>query len=207
VNKRPQNPVLVWIVGWILAVWVWAAIEPFDRGDWLLENLLVFVYGAALCGSYRHFVFSNRAYALFAVFLTLHLVGAHYTYSEVPIGAWAKERFALERNHFDRLVHFSYGLLLTGAFREVLSRAVKVARGWAAFLAITLVLAFSAFFEVVEALVAIVVSPELGAAYLGIQGDIWDAQKDMALAVVGAAVATGAASGWERRMGFTSARG
>jgi putative membrane protein len=201
-----QRPFLVGLIGWLLTVWVWAAIAPLDRRDWLLENLLVFVYAAVLFTTYRRFAFSNLSYGLFAAFITLHLVGSHYTYSEVPLGAWLKDWLGLARNHFDRLVHFSYGFLLVYAFREVLLREVAVPRGWANFLAVTLVLAFSAFFEVIEALVAIIVSPELGDAYLGTQGDIWDAQKDMGLAVVGALLGVGVILRRELRAGFTSSR-
>lgn len=174
---------------WLLVVWTWAAIAPFDRRDWLLENLLVFAYGALLIGTYRRFAFSTRSYALITIFVTLHLVGSHYTYAEVPFGHWLKDWLQLERNHYDRIVHFAYGLLLAWPSREVLLRLAHVRQSWSPLLAVSLVLAFSAFFEILEALVAMIVSPELGDAYLGTQGDIWDAQKDMGLAVAGATLA------------------
>lgn len=183
------NRLLQGLLLWLLLVWVLAAIAPLDRRDWLLENLLVFVYGALLAATYRRFPFSNLSYLLFAVFLTLHLVGSHYTYAMVPAGFWAQEVWGLSRNHYDRLVHFSYGLLAAYPLREWLLRVAGVARGWAGFLAVSLVLAFSGFFEVLEAWIAILVSPELGDAYLGTQGDIWDAQRDMGLAFIGAVIA------------------
>jgi len=180
------------MVAWLLLYWVITAIAPLDRFDWMLENILVGVYGLVLVLSYRRFAFSNLSYGLFTLFMTLHLTGAHYTYAETPLGYWLMEWFSLERNHYDRLVHFSYGLLLAYPFYEVLRRVVKVSPGWARFITINLVLAFSGFFEVLEAMIAEVVSPELGDAYLGTQGDIWDAQKDMALALLGAIIAMGA---------------
>lgn len=141
-------------------------------------------------------MFSNLNYGLFALFLTLHLVGSHYTYSEVPLGAWLQEAFNLSRNHYDRLVHFSYGLLTANAFRELLLRGAGVPSGWARILAVSCVLSFSSFFECLEAIVAMIVSPELGDAYLGTQGDTWDAQKDTLLALLGALTAMGLPRAW-----------
>jgi putative membrane protein len=180
------NRFLQGILVWLGAVWLVAAIAPFNRFDWLLENLLVFIYGALLVLTYRRFAFSNLSYGLFAVFMTLHLVGAHYTYSETPIGFWLQDLFDLSRNHYDRIVHFSFGLLLAYPFRELLLRAAGVRPAWSYLLVVITVLGFSGFYEALEGVVAMVVSPELGAAYLGTQGDEWDAQKDTALAFAGA---------------------
>lgn len=187
----PHNRLLQGMVAWLLGYWLFTAIDPVDRFDWMLENILVLTYGLVLILSYRRFAFSNLSYALFTLFMTLHLTGAHYTYSETPLGYWLMEWFALGRNHYDRLVHFAYGLLLAYPFYEVLRRGLGTPRGWARFLAVNLILAFSGFFEVLEAIIAELVSPELGAAYLGTQGDIWDAQKDMGLALLGATIAMG----------------
>lgn len=179
------------MLAWLAGVWLLAAWRPVDRFDWALENLLVFVYGVILAATYRRFSFSNLSYLLFTVFLTLHLIGSHYTYAQTPIGFWVRDAFDLARNPYDRVVHFSYGLLVAYPFREILLRAAKVATAWASLLAVAAVLAFSAAFEVIEAAIAVIVSPEQGAAYLGMQGDIWDAQWDMALAALGAVVAMG----------------
>jgi len=184
-----QNRLLQGLVAWLAGFWLLMAIAPNNRFDWLLENLLVFVYLALLAATYPRFRFSNTSYALFTLFLTLHLLGAHYTYAETPIGFWLQDLFGFSRNHYDRIVHFSYGLLIAWPFRELLLRLSGVRTGWAAFLAINMVLAFSAFFELLEAWIAMIVSPELGDAYLGTQGDIWDAQRDMALALLGAILA------------------
>jgi putative membrane protein len=184
-TNRPLQGMLLWLV----LLWVVTAIEPFDRRDWLLENLLVFIYGFLLLVTYRRFAFSNLSYGLFTVFLSLHLVGAHYTYAETPPGYWLQELFDLQRNHYDRIVHFSFGLLIAYPFRELLLRAADVRKSWSYLLAVTLVLAFSGIYEIIEAIVAQIVSPELGSAYLGTQGDEWDAQKDAFEAFVGAVVA------------------
>lgn len=183
------NRILQGLVVWLVTLWVITAINPLYPRDWLIENLLVFIYGALLVYTYPRFKFSNFSYALISLFLSLHLVGAHYTYSETPLGFWLQPIFDFERNHYDRIVHFSFGLLIAYPFREILLRLVQVKREWGYFLAVTMIMAFSAFYEVMEAVVAMLVSPELGSAYLGTQGDEWDAQKDAFLAFCGALIA------------------
>jgi putative membrane protein len=173
---------------WLVVLWLITAIEPFNRRDWFLENLLVFIYCSLLVVTYRRFVFSNLSYLLFTIFMSLHLVGAHYTYAEMPFGFWLQEVLDASRNHYDRIVHFAYGLLIAYPFREILIRAAGVRIGWSYFLPVVTVLAFSAFYEFLEAAVAAIVSPELGNAYLGTQGDVWDAEKDTFLAFIGAII-------------------
>ncbi len=189
---------------WLLVIWVVTAIGPLYPRDWLLENLLVFVFAALLIGTYRRFVFSNLSYGLYAVFITLHLIGAHYTYAETPPGFWVQAWFDLERNHYDRFVHFAFGLLLAFPICELLLRQSGASRGWSAFLTVNCILAMSALYEVIEGITAMIVSPELGSAYLGTQGDEWDAQKDSALAFVGAVIAMLVISGIGHRRIFTS---
>jgi len=180
-------------LAWLVLLWIVTAIDPLFPRDWLLENLLVFIAAAVLLATYPRFRFSNLSYGLFTVFLSLHLVGAHYTYAETPFGFWLQDWFDLQRNHYDRIVHFSFGLLLAYPMREILLREAGVKPGWACFISINSILAFSAVYEVIEAVAAVVVSPELGTAYLGTQGDEWDAQKDAGLALAGAVVAMGIA--------------
>ena len=179
------------IVALLLLVWLWAAIAPLSRSDWLLENLLVLFYGALLAATYRYFAFSPASNWLFALFMALHLYGSHYTYSEAPLGYWLKDAFGLGRNPYDRLAHFSFGLLLACPLRELLQRRAAPAARWLDLLALTLVMAMSAFYEQLEMLAALLVSPELGSAFLGTQGDEWDAQKDAGLAMLGALLALG----------------
>jgi putative membrane protein len=186
-RRRFRDRLLLQIlIAFYALVWIIAAIRPVDRGDWLLENLLVFITVPVLALAYRRAPLSDTSYLLIAAFLTLHAIGAHYTYAKVPIGNWMKEMFDFERNHFDRLVHCSFGLLLLVPIREVLMRMAPVRGFWSYALPVTVIVSFSGFFEIVEAIVAQIVSPELGTAYLGTQGDEWDAQKDMAAAVAGA---------------------
>ncbi len=180
-----------------LALWIPLAIEPFDRADWLLENILVVVFAAFLIGSFKRLPLSGISYTLIFVFLCLHAVGAHYTYAEVPYDAWVRnltggslnEMMDWERNHFDRLVHFSYGLLLAYPIREVFLRVVDARGFWGYFLPLDVTMSTSMIYELVEWAVAEMVGGDLGMAYLGTQGDIWDAHKDMALASLGALIA------------------
>jgi putative membrane protein len=179
---------------WVLAglllsfglFWIWLAIDPVDRRDWLLENLLTVGFVTVLLITYRRFAFSLTSYWLIGLFLIVHTIGAHYTYAEVPAGFWLQHTLHLSRNPFDRIAHFAYGLLLVYPLRELLVRLAGVKGPWSYYLPASGILAQSGFFEVIEAIVAMIVSPELGSMYLGTQGDEWDAQKDMAAAFVGA---------------------
>jgi putative membrane protein len=171
------------------AVWLLAAITPLDRSDWLLENLLVFVFVPVLLVTYRRFAFSRASYLLIALFLSLHAMGAHYTYSKTPLGFWLQETLGLERNHYDRVVHFAYGLLLTGPVRELGLRAIGLRGVWSWVIPAMFALSLSAGYEIVEWWAARLVDPEVGIAFVGTQGDEWDAQKDMTLALSGAVLA------------------
>ncbi len=178
-------------MGWYVVFWSVMAISPVDRGDWLLENLLALSTVVLLLATYRLFQFSTVSYVLITAFLTLHAIGAHYTYAEVPFGFWLQHAFGLSRNPFDRLIHFSYGFLLVYPLRELLIRLAGLQGFWSYYLPVSGILAQSGLFELTEAAVAQVVSPELGTAYLGTQGDEWDAQKDMMAALTGAVMMAG----------------
>jgi putative membrane protein len=173
-------------VGIYIAFWIVLAIKPLDRGDWFLENLLIFISVGVLALTYRRFQFSNVSYALILIFLAFHTIGAHYTYAKVPAGFWMQHWLHLSRNHYDRVIHFGFGFLLLYPMTEVFVRSARVKENWAPWLAASALWALSSFFEILEAVVAMIVRPELGAAYLGTQGDIWDAQKDMGCAFAGA---------------------
>jgi putative membrane protein len=184
-----HNPLLRWLVGLYALAWTIAAIEPTSRQTWLLENLLVFALVALLCASHRRFVFSNLSYALIFVFLLLHAVGAHYTYSAVPFADRLAEAFGLERNHYDRFVHLAFGLLLGYPLRELTLRRVHAHRVWSYVVPVLAVVSLSAVYEMVESWAARIVDPGVGIAFVGAQGDVWDGQKDMSLALAGAVVA------------------
>ena len=178
-------------------LWIALALEPRHRDDWALENLLVALFVVGIAASHRRFLLSRISYTLIFVFLCVHEVGAHYTYSEVPYDAWFRalagrslnESMGWERNHFDRLAHFLYGLLMAYPLREFFLRVADVRGFWGYFLPLDFTVSTSALYELFEWGAAELFGGELGAAYLGTQGDAWDAHRDMALASAGALVA------------------
>lgn len=189
---------LVWSY---VAIWSLAAWRPLDRETWLLENGLVFVLAGVLVATHRRFAFSNLSHVLFFVFLVLHAVGAHYTYSLVPVGFTVQELLDLDRNHYDRLVHFGFGLLMSYPLRELGLRVVHLHGVWSFVGPPIAVLALSSFYEIIESWAARLGDPELGLAYVGAQGDVWDGQKDMTLAFAGTIVTMGLTAAWRRRTG------
>lgn len=180
-----------------LILWVLLAIDPSDRHDWMLENALVVIMVAVLIFTARKFPFSTISYTLIFIFLCIHEVGAHYTYAEVPYDQWFQSLFGRrlndimgwERNHFDRLVHFSYGLLLAYPIREIFHRVAHVQGFWGYFLPLDVTMSSSMLFELIEWGAAEFFGGDLGQAFLGSQGDVWDAHKDMGLASIGAVLA------------------
>jgi len=193
----PRGRFVLLLAAPLAALAVWAASSPLDRKDWLLESVLSVLAIALLGATYRRFPLSRVSYALIFLFLCLHTVGSHYTYALVPYDAWARSLaggsldalLGWERNNYDRVVHFSYGLLLAYPIREVVLRVGDMRGFWGYFLPLDVTMSTSMLYELVEWAVAEVFGGELGMAYLGTQGDVWDAHKDMGLASLGACVA------------------
>lgn len=206
----PHRRYLLILAAIFLVISAVLAVAPADRHDWALENALVLAFGIGLAASYRHFTFSRISYTLIFLFLCLHAVGAHYTYAAVPYDAWwtaltgssFNELVGWQRNNFDRVVHFSYGLLFAYPLREVFLRVAQARGFWGYFLPLDFTLATSALFELFEWAAAEIFGGDLGVAYLGTQGDVWDAHKDMLLAGIGALLAmliTAAMNVWLQR--------
>lgn len=187
ITSRHRLPLCLAIL--YAVIWVWAAINPNFPADWLLENLLVIVAAILLAWGYRRHPFSNANYVLITLFMALHTVGSHYTYAETPVGFWMQDAFGLERNHFDRVVHFAFGLLLALPVRELIDWTGAIREPWRSIFAATIIATAGAVYEIIEWVVAQIVSPEAALAYLGTQGDVFDGQKDMALAMLGAVIA------------------
>jgi putative membrane protein len=186
------------ILGILFGMWWLAlAIKPWHRSPWFLENVLVLPAVVFLGVSQRRLLFSRFSYTLIFVFMCLHQVGAHYTYAQVPYDAWFEKLtgrsfnalVGWDRNNFDRFVHFSYGLLIAYPVREIFLRVANVRGFWGYFLPLDLTMSTSMLFELVEWAVAVFLGGDAGHAYLGSQGDEWDAHKDMALASLGALIA------------------
>jgi len=183
-----ENPFLKGLVVIYALVWLLTAYRPLYPSSWLLENGLVLIFVGLLVATHRRFPLSDLSYVLITLFMVLHAVGAHYTYSNVPFGFWLRDHFHLARNPYDRIVHFSFGLLLAYPAREIFMRVAKTQGFWNYYLPLDMVLALSAIYEIIEALTARTAAPQLGDAFLGTQGDIWDAQMDMGSAACGAAL-------------------
>lgn len=184
-NRWLQAFTLIFMVFWLSTL-----IGTSDLANWILENTLVFIFLVFLLLTNRKHQFSDLSYLLICVYLCLHIYGSKYTYAENPFGYWLKDTLGLARNHYDRIVHFSFGFLLAYPMRETFISWLKFPSwvGWA--LPIEITLSVSGLYELIEWGVADILFPEQGDAYLGTQGDIWDAQKDMFLATLGAILAT-----------------
>jgi putative membrane protein len=191
-NRTPfkQNPWLWLFLSSFLVLWTSTLLGTNDLNNWLLENTLTVLFFLFLIVSYKKYQFSDLAYLLITVYLCLHVYGAKYTYAENPFGYWLKDYMGWERNHYDRIVHFSFGFLLAYPMRELFLKWVKYPTMVAWVLPIEITLSVSGFYELIEWAVADIFFPSQGDAYLGTQGDIWDAQKDIFLAFLGAILAT-----------------
>ena len=186
------------ILGGVFGIlWMALAIAPRYREDWLLENSLVIIFVVIIAIFNKRWIFSRLSYTFIFIFLCFHVVGAHYTYAQTPYDEWFRALFGKglneivgwQRNNYDRVVHFLYGLLMAYPVREVFLRVASVRGFGGYFLPLDLTMSSSACFELIEWGVAELAGGDLGAAYLGTQGDIWDAHKDMALASLGAFIA------------------
>ncbi|MHC4720671.1 MAG: DUF2238 domain-containing protein [Planctomycetota bacterium] len=167
---------------------IWSYIDYFDFWGWFLEALLVFIGIGILILVYRRFRLTNLVYVLIWLHAIILLIGAHYTYSRVPVFNWIRDTFELSRNHYDRLGHFVQGFVPALIAREVLLRKSPLQRGgWLLAVVISFCLAMSAVYELIEWLIVLVAEDE-GVVFLATQGDAWDAQKDMALCLAGAVV-------------------
>ncbi len=183
-NRKRYLQILFWA---FIFIWVLLGLNPVYRSDWFLENILVFVAVPYLLYVHRTMPLSSFSYSLIFIFLVLHSIGSHYTYSEVPAGKMVSEWLGLERNHYDRFVHFLWGFLLTIPIFEILRRKVSRRKVKAIFIfACCIIVLVGVLYELMEWAAAIVVAPEAGTAFLGTQGDEWDAQKDLLLNLSGA---------------------
>lgn len=172
-----------------LVCWLVTFIHTTDRANWFTENTLTFLFLLGISLSYKKFKFSDLSYTLFFIYLLLHIYGAEYTYAENPFGYWLKAIFHLQRNPYDRIVHGSFGLLITYPMRDYFKNYFQWPVWVCWVLPVEITLSFSAAYELLEWLVADKFFPSEGIAYLGTQGDIWDAQKDMGIAFTGAVTA------------------
>jgi len=184
-KKYPYYCLYVYLIIWILL-----AIKPLNRFDWFLENLLPALFVPFLMITYKRFRLSNFSYTLITIFMILHAIGAHYTYSEVPFFKSFFNILHFNRDNYDRLVHFSFGFFMSYPIMEFLKRIVKLKGFWKYYILLTIVMSFSASYEIIEWVTAIIVQPDNAIAWLGIQGDVFDSEKDMLMAAAGTLIMT-----------------
>lgn len=173
----------------LVIFWLLLAIDPLQRTVWIAENVILIMSLIYAISSYRYAPLSRDAYRLIFLFCILQTIGAHYTYAEVPIGFWVADWLDITRNHYDRLVHFSFGFLLVLPVREIISRSVQFTNQRLEMLILVLIfLGIGSGYEILEWLYALSYeqNSEAASSFLGSQGDIWDAEKDMLLAGLGA---------------------
>jgi len=177
------------LLAFTIACLVLSGIGPHDRFTWVLEVAPVLIGLPILIVSHRRFPLTPVVYRLLVLHALILMVGGHYTYAEVPLGFWVRDLLGLARNHYDRLGHLAQGFVPALLVREILLRRTPLERGgWLVFLVTSVCLALSAFYELVEWWTALLTG-EAATAFLGTQGDPWDTQWDMCLALVGAVVA------------------
>lgn len=185
----PQNKLIriLFLIGY--AFFVWSAIRPRDSWVWLFEIVPGCVGVAVLFATYKRFKFSSLVYVLVCLHFIILVTGAKYTYAQMPLFDWLRDEFDLSRNHYDRVGHFAQGFFPVIIVREFLLRVGGLKKDkMLLFLSVCVVLALSAFYELLEMWVVLVFYPESGPQWLGVQGDDWDAQWDMTMALVGSAV-------------------
>ncbi|MFT7879706.1 MAG: DUF2238 domain-containing protein [Sulfurimonas sp.] len=168
-------------------VWIIMAINPKYRADWLLENILVFIFFPFIVWMDNRHHYSVFSIVLLLIFASLHSLGSHYTYAEMEHFDAITHFFGFERNHFDRIVHFLFGLLIFRILFEMITQGISSLKT-ALFFTLTTVISISTVYEMLEWLAAVTFHPELGMAFLGTQGDIWDAHKDTLVATIGALI-------------------
>ncbi|SDL37492.1 DUF2238 domain-containing protein [Pseudomonas indica] len=208
-DERAYRQHLFILLGLFAVLWLILAIDPHNRRDWAMENILVLVVGAGMVMSHRWFRFSRVSITLIFLFVCLHELGAHYSYAKVPYDDWLRalfgqgldETLGWERNQFDRLVHFCYGMLIAYPAREGLLRGTGARGWWSYFIAVDFILSTSAMYELIEWIGGDYFGGEEAEAYIAAQGDKWDSQKDMALAGIGALLALGICAAVNLRQG------
>ena len=174
-----NKPKLPYILLGAYLVWFLAlAVNPYSREVWFAENLPMVIIVAVLAATYNRFAFSNTSYVMMSVLLFLHTAGGHYTFERVPFGA-VTDLFGFTRNHFDRIAHFSVGFYAYPIAEFIFRKGYTRSKGLLAFTGVTAIFTVAAVYEIIEWWYAAAADPAAGIAFLGSQGDIWDAQRDM----------------------------
>ena len=162
-------------------IWIFFAINPSYRDVWFAENIILLIFVPILIFTYKKFQFSSLSYTLMFIFLVLQTIGSHYSYAEVPF------IFEATRNHYDRVIHFLFGLIFYFPTYEIITKKLKIKGIWAYVFTFSIIASLKGIYEIIEwGYVVFTGNSAAGISFLGAQGDIWDAQKDMGLGIIGA---------------------
>ena len=190
---------LPWLGLAVALLLAFTGVRADDKGTWLMETAPIFLAAPVVYFTYRRFPLSSLLYWLIALHAVILMVGGLYTYAKVPLGFWIQDSFHMSRNPYDKIGHFAQGFVPALVARELfLRRRIVTSRGWAVFLAISVAMAISACYELIEWGAAMALGGGAD-AFLGTQGDIWDTQSDMGMALVGALVAMALFTRWQDR--------
>ena len=198
-DTRLARPWLPWLGVAVALLLAFTGLRADDKGTWLMETAPIFLAAPVVVLTYRRFPLSSLLYGLIALHAVILMVGGLYTYAKVPLGFWIQDAFHMSRNPYDKIGHFAQGFVPALVAREIfLRRGIVTSRGWAVFLAISVAMAISACYELIEWGAAMALGGGAD-AFLGMQGDIWDTQSDMGMALVGALVAMALFTRWQDR--------
>lgn len=184
-NTLPKSHKILYLVYFF--IWCLLAIDPLYRDDWFLENILNLIVFPLIIYLDKKLRFSTISLIMLFIFGVLHTIGSHFTYAQMAYFDYITQLFGFERNHYDRLVHFLFGLLCFKPLLEIVQNYI-VSKKSALLFTLTIIISLASIYEIVEWIVAQTLYPELGIAFLGIQGDVWDAQKDIFVAILGAVI-------------------
>jgi putative membrane protein len=199
VSCRRQQTILALAAAILLCILCFSGLHPHDRATWLMETMPVWIALPLLVYTYRRFSLTNLLYGLIFLHALILIVGGVYTYAHVPLGFWVQDIFSLSRNPYDKLGHFAQGLVPALLTKEILLRGHYVSgRKMAAFLSVCVALAISAFYELIEWWAALIMGQGAD-EFLGTQGDVWDTQSDMLMALIGALFAVLLLARWHDR--------
>ena len=196
-----QKNLLITLIIIFFAVLVWSVIDPKRLLTWFLEVVPALIGFVVLVMTYRRFPLTSLLYVLITIHAIILMIGGHYTYAHVPLFDWIRDTFGFSRNHYDRVGHFAQGFVPAMIAREVLIRTSPLKEGkWLFFLVVCICLSISAMYELIEWQYAVIKGGESADEFLGSQGDIWDTQSDMALALVASIIALLLLSKWHDKL-------
>lgn len=187
----PRNRPLHLMIAAFVVLFALTAISPTSRTQWYANAAPLALFALALAFSYRQYRFSTLSYLLMFVFCCLHLYAVHYSYEHTPFDHWLKSAFHTKRSYYDRVVHGGFGLTFAYPIREIVLAKMKVHPFWAYALPLIVILGFGGLFEIGEWLAAAIAGPGGEAEFVGLQGDVFDTQKDMLLGLIGGLAGVG----------------